>query len=327
MKLHRIAILDDYQRCVRSLEAYRLMDAHDVAHFHAPFTDEEAIVQSLKDFDAVVVLRERTALPAHVLERLPALKLISAAGAFPSVVDLAACKALGIAAVQSAGFGAPTAELCWALVLASRRHLLLEAEGLRAGLWQRHLGRQLQGQQLGIWGYGRVGRQVARYGQAFGMKVSVWGSERARQEAQADGMESAASRAALFQESDVLTLHLKLVDATRGVVTVDDLNRMKEDALLVNTSRAELIAPGALAAALARGRPGFAALDVFESEPVNADSEPLLRLPNVLATPHIGFTERSNYEAYYRQAFSHLLRFEAGETSDFLCHPASSQPA
>lgn len=322
LQLRRIAVLDDYQNCVSGLQAYRLLDGHDVVCFHDSLQNEDALVSRLENFDAIVVLRERTALTENVLRRLPALRVISAAGTFPSTVNLEACRALGIAASQSAGTGAPTAELCWALVLASRRNLLQESEGLRVGLWQRHLGQQLHGHTLGIWGYGRVGRQVARYGQAFGMRVGVWGSDRALQEAAVDGLNIFDSREALFIESDVLSLHLKLVDRTRGIVTYDDLAMMKENALLVNTSRAELVASGALALALARGRPGFAAIDVFESEPVRAGLEPLLKLPNVLGTPHIGFVERDNFEAYYQQAFANLLRFEAGDTQGFLFHPA-----
>lgn len=323
LQLRRIAILDDYQNCVSSLDAYQLLAGREVCHFHESLRDEDVLVRELQSFDALVVIRERTVLPARILARLPSLRLISAAGTFPNVVDLDACRSLGIAAAQGGGMGAPTAELCWALILASRRYLIQEAEGLRAGFWQRHLGRQLQGQQLGIWGYGRVGRQIARYGQAFGMRVGVWGSDRARRDATAAGLGVFESRDALFMESDVLSLHLKLVEETRGIVTLADLDKMKNDALLVNTSRSELIEPGALKLALENGRPGFAAIDVFDHEPVDADLEPLLALPNVLATPHIGFVERSNYEAYYRQAFNHLLRFEAGETQGFLFHPAS----
>lgn len=308
----RVAILDDYQSCVHTLNAYKLIQNLEVTIFHDSVHDEDLLEERLKDFQVLVVIRERTPLPARLLERLPKLRLISAAGAFPNCIDREACSRLGIATVDGSGAGAPTAELCWTLILASRRNLVREAEALRSGLWQQSLGRTLQGQKLGIWGYGRVGRQVARYGQVFGMEVCVWGSDRACAQARADGHASYGSRLELFSESDVLSLHLKLVADTAGVVTPADLAAMKTDALLVNTARAELIAPGALAVALGRGRPGFAAIDVFEDEPAGTGSKALIALPNVLATPHIGFVERENYEAYYQAAFSHVLRFTGG---------------
>lgn len=308
----RIAILDDYQACVRTLDAYQLIQDRDVTIFHDSVRDEGLLEERLKDFQVLVVIRERTPLSARLLERLPKLRLISAAGLFPNCIDRDACNRLGIDTVDGSGSGAPTAELCWALILASRRNLVQEANALRAGLWQQSLGRGLRGQTLGIWGYGRVGRQVARYGQAFGMDVRVWGSDRARAQALADGHVPCEGRSELFAESDVLSLHLKLVADTVGIVTPADLALMKTDALLVNTARAELIAPGALPAALGHGRPGFAAIDVFEHEPAGAASSALIALPNVLATPHIGFVERENYEAYYHAAFSHVLRLTEG---------------
>jgi len=308
----RVAILDDYQSCVHTLNAYKLIQNLEVIIFHDTVRDEDLLEERLKDFQVLVVIRERTPLPARLLERLPKLRLISAAGSFPNCIDRDACSRLGIATEDGSGVGAPTAELCWALILASRRNLAQEAGALRSGLWQQSLGRSLRGQKLGIWGYGRVGRQVARYGQVFGMEVCVWGSDRARAQARADGHAPYGSRLELFSESDVLSLHLKLVADTVGAVTPADLAAMKTDALLVNTARAELIAPGALAAALGHGRPGFAAVDVFESEPAGAASSALIELPNVLATPHIGFVERENYEAYYQAAFSHVLRFLEG---------------
>ena len=262
-----------------------------------------------------MLTRERTAITAALLERLPQLRMVSTAGPLPGNLDLAACSERGIAVAQSRGTGAATAELCWALILASRRHLVAEVESLRAGRWQGFLGQQLQGQRLGIWGYGRVGRQVAQYGLAFGMRVWVWGRESSHAGALRDGVAVARSRAEFIAESDVLSLHLRLTPQTTSSISARELMTMKPDALFVNTARAELLAPDALWLALNAGRPGYAAIDVFENEPVMDTAHPLLRHPRVLATPHIGFVERDNYESFFGLAFEHILRFAAGETS------------
>lgn len=309
----RIAIPDDYQGCVRTLEAFKALAHHDVQVFNDTLHSEDALAQRLAGFDAVVLTRERTRIGAALLDRLPALRLISQTGKVAGHIDLEACTARGVAVADGEGTGAATAELAWALVLASRRHLVQEANRLQAGLWQGFLGQQLRGQRLGIWSYGRIGRQVAGFGRAFGMRVWVWGRETSIAAAQADGFDAAPSRPAFFAHSDVLSLHVRLSEQTRGIVTAADLALMQPSALLVNTSRAELIAPGALVQALRAGRPGFAAVDVFEQEPVRPGEEELLSLPNALCTPHIGYVERDNYERYFGLAFANILRFEAGD--------------
>ena len=230
-------------------------------------------------------------------------------------MDLEACTQRGIAVAEGSGTGAATAEMTWALVLASRRHLVAEANRLRSGLWQGTVGQQLQGQRLGVWGYGRIGQQVAAYGRAFGMRVWIWGRAASMAQAQADGFEQAPSREDFFAQSDVLTLHLRLHADTRGIVGAQDLARMQPSALLVNTSRAELITPGSLVQALQQGRPGFAAVDVYESEPVLGAAHPLLQLENALCTPHLGYVERDNYERYFGLAFEHINAFAAGRPS------------
>ena len=312
MKALRIAIPDDYQDCVRSLKCFSRLAGHEVSVFQDTLTDAHALAHRLRGFDALVLTRERTAITAGLLDQLPALKLISQTGRLAGHVDLAACTERGVLVADGRGSGAATAELTWALVLASRRHLVAEANRLRAGQWQGHLGQQLQGQRLGVWSYGRIGRQVAAFGRAFGMQVWVWGRDASTAAARADGFEVAPSRAAFFGGSDVVSLHVRLNAQTHGLITAADLALMRPDALLVNTSRAELVAEGALAAALYRGRPGFAAVDVYEQEPVLGADHPLLALPNALCTPHIGYVERDNFENYFGQAFDNINAFAAG---------------
>jgi D-3-phosphoglycerate dehydrogenase len=307
-----IAIPDDYQDCVRKLDCYAKLAGHEVTVFHDTVKDVDALASRFRDADAIVLTRERTQVGDALLRRLPKLRLISQIGKTAPHIDVAACTAHGVAVAEGSGSGAATAELAWALMLASRRHLVAEANGLRAGQWQRTLGQELRGQRLGVWSYGRIGRQVVEYGRAFGMRVWVWGGPESTARARADGIEVAPTRDAFFADSDVLTLHLRLGDATRAVIQPADLARMKPDALLVNTSRAELIAPGALEAALRQGRPGYAAIDTFESEPVLDAQHPLLRLDNALCTPHLGFVERDNYEAYFGTAFDNINAWCAG---------------
>ena len=314
----RIAIPDDYQNCVRSLACFSKLAAHQVTVFNDTLHDVAALAERLQNFDALVLTRERTAISADLLERLPNLRVISQTGKVAEHIDIAACTARGVAVVDGRGSGAATAELTWALVLASRRYLVDEVNRLQAGQWQGHLGQQLSGQRLGVWSYGRIGRQIAAYGRAFGMQVWVWGREASLADARADGFEVAPSREAFFAGSDVLSLHVRLNAQTRGLVTAADLALMRPDALFVNTSRAELVAEGALVAALEQGHPGFAAVDVYEAEPVLGAQHPLVRHPRALCTPHIGYVERDNYELYFGTAFDNLNAFAAGQTKNLV---------
>lgn len=315
----KIAILDDYQDCVRRLDCFQLLKEHEVKIFTNSTRGLGQLAIRLADFDALVLIRERTSLSRALLNRLPKLKLIVQTGKAGSHIDIAAATARGMVIVEGSSDPTAPAELAWALIMAASRKIPQYAAHLRNGQWQtaannpaiNTLGRALKGRTLGVWGYGRVGRLVAGYGKAFGMEVQVWGSEISRGTALQDGWRIARSREALFEQADVLSLHLRLNDATRAVVTATDLARMKTDALLVNTSRAELLAPGALETALQRGRPGFAALDVFETEPLPA-AAPLLRIPTVLATPHLGYVEKDSYELYFRTAFQNILAFAQG---------------
>ena len=321
----KIAILDDYQDAVRSLECYKLLDGHEVKVFNNSVRGLGQLAIRLAPFDALVLIRERTALPRALLARLPNLKLIAQTGKVSGHIDVAAATAQGIAIAEGVGSPVAPAELTWALVMAASRKIVPYASNLKDGLWQtasinpqlNGLGRSLRGRTLALWSYGKIGKLVAGYGRAFGMRVLVWGSEASRQAAVADGYEAAASRVELFGQADVLSLHLRLGDATRGIVTAGDFARMKRDALFVNTSRAELVVEGALEEALKKGRPGAAALDVFASEPLAPES-PLLRIPTVLATPHLGYVERDSYELYFRSAFENIVRFAAGHPTNIL---------
>ncbi len=321
----KIAILDDYQDCVRHLECFRLLEGHDVKVFTNSAKGVMQLALRLKDFDALVLIRERTAFNRQLLGKLPNLKLISQTGKVSGHIDVDAATDNGIAIVEGVGDPTAPAELTWALIMAASRKVPQYAANLRDGLWQtasinpalNTLGNVLKGRTLGLWGYGRIGRLVAGYGKAFGMDVMIWGSDAGRDAARKDGHRAAESKEAFFEQADVLSLHLRLNDATRGIVTPEDLDRMKPGALFVNTSRAELLAEGALEAALHCGRPGFAAVDVFESEPL-APGSPLLRIPTLLATPHIGYVEKDSYELYFRAAFQNVLDFAAGTRKNVL---------
>lgn len=321
----KIAILDDYQDSTRNLDCFKLLHEHEVKVFNSSTRGLGQLAIRLAPFDALVLIRERTALNRALLARLPNLKLISQTGKVAGHIDVAAATERGIAIVEGVGSPTAPAELTWALIMAASRKIVPYANNLKDGLWQtasinpglNTLGVVLRGRTLAIWGYGKIGRLVAGYGRAFGMQVLVWGSQASRDAAVADGFQAADSRQALFEQADVLSLHLRLNEATRGLVTADDLARMKRSALFVNTSRAELVTEGALEQALPQGRPGFAALDVFTSEPLAADAA-LLRMPTVLATPHLGYVEQDSYELYFRHAFQNIVDFAAGNCATIL---------
>jgi D-3-phosphoglycerate dehydrogenase len=290
--------------------------------------DTDALARRLADVEALVLIRERTQIRAPLLERLPKLRLISQRSVYPHI-DVAACTRLGIVVSSDMHPGTPswpTAELTWALILAGLRDIPQQVAALKAGKWQTGVGSTARGKNLGIYGYGRLGAAVAGYGRAFGMRVLVWAREASRQKAQADGHIPAASREAFFAECDVISLHLRLVDATRGIVTAADLARMKPDALFVNTSRAGLVEPGALAAALQAGRPGKAAVDVYEQEPVVGGAHPLLALDNAICTPHLGYVTRDEWEVQFADVFDQILAFAAGEPLNVVNPDAMKHP-
>jgi D-3-phosphoglycerate dehydrogenase len=317
----KIAILDDYQDAVRQLPCFSLLDGHDVDVFTEPMSDD-VMVQRLAQHEAVVLIRERTHITAALLDRLPKLRLISQTGKVSGNVDMAAAQQRGVTVMEGAGDPTAPAELTWALLMAVYRRIPQYSAYMKTGNWQMSssnralnlIGRAVKGETLGIWGYGKIGQRMARYASAFEMNVLVWGSEASRDKASADGYKAAASKESFFRESDIVTLHLRLNDATRGIVKAGDLALMKSTALLVNTSRAELIESGALLPALSNGRPGYAALDVFEQEPLPS-TDPLLKLDNVVATPHLGYVEQKGYELYLSGALKNVLDFVAKSTS------------
>ena len=322
-------ILDDYQDAVRKLDCAAKLEAYPAKVYTNTIKGLGQLSVRLKDADILVLIRERTALNRALIEKLPRLKLIAQTGRVGSHIDLEACTERGIAVAEGVGSPVAPAELTWALIMSAARRLPQYIGNLKHGAWQQSglkaasmppnfgLGTVLRGKTLGVWGYGRIGQLVAGYGRAFGMQVMVWGSEASRDKAVADGHAAAPSREAFFSESDVLTLHLRLTDQTRHIVEADDLNRMKPTALLVNTSRAELIDTSVLIQGLNRGRPGLAAVDVFESEPILQGSA-LLRLENCICTPHIGYVEKESYELYFGAAFDNVVNFIRGTPTNIV---------
>lgn len=306
----KIVIPDDYQDAVRTLDCFNKVKDHQITIYRDTVRDIDTLAARFHDAEALVLIRERTPITEALLDRLPNLKLISQTGKGTAHIDIDACTRRGV--VVCAGTGSPyaPAELTWGLVLAAMRHIPQEAAHMKAGLWQSTLGTGLRGRTLGIFGYGKIGSLVAGYGRAFEMNVLVWGREGSLQRAREDGYSTAADQAELFRESDVLSLHIKLVQATRGTVREADLLQMKPTALLVNTSRAELIEPEALVNALCAGRPGYVAVDVYEVEPVV--DHPLLHMDNAVCTPHLGYVEKDSYELYFESAFEQVLAFAAG---------------
>ena len=309
-----ITILDDYQNVVRTLRCFDMLAGHHVTIRNDHTKDTDSLATRLQDTEALVLIRERTPIRAPLIERLPGLRLISQRGVYPHI-DVEACTRSGVIVSSNLGQGKPsyaTAELTWGLILAAMRKIPQEMIAMRAGRWQSTMGLGLRGRTLGIFGYGKIGAVVAGYGKAFGMKVLVWGREASASRATTDGCAVASSQAELFEKTDVLSLHLRLIDATRGIVTAGDLARMKPESLIVNTSRAGLIEPGALEAALRAGRPGMAAVDVYEEEPLPDGRHPLLAMDNVVCTPHLGYVEHGSYEGQFAEIFEQILAYHSG---------------
>lgn len=321
----RIAILDDYFDTLRTLPSFEELAGHDVTVFTDHVQDTDALAARLQDAEVLVLFRERTTITGDLVARLPNLRLISLRSQYPHV-DVDACTRHGVLVCSNLHSGTPSyaaAELTWALVLASARQIPQQSASLRAGRWQCGVGTTLRGKTLGIFGYGRIGRTVAGYGYAFGMDVLVWGSETSRAAAQHDGFRAAATKQELFSDADAVCLHLRLVPATRGIVTRDDLRHMRPDSLLVNTSRAGLIETGALEAALDDGRPGHAAVDVFDTEPLRDVEQPLLGHPNVLATPHIGFVTREEYDLQFADIYDQIVAYADGHPINMVNDPGA----
>ncbi len=324
-----IVILDDYQDAVRKLHCATRLDAYSAKVYTNTIKGLGQLSVRLRDADIIVLIRERTHITRQLVEKLPRLKLIAQTGKVGSHVDVAACTERGIAVAEGVGSPVAPAELTWALIMAAMRRLPQYIANLKHGAWQQSglraasmppnfgVGSVLRGKTLGIWGYGRIGQIVAGYGRAFGMNVRIWGREASRAQALADGYQVASTREEFFAQCDVVSLHLRLNEDTQGLITLEDLSHMKPTSLLVNTSRAELIEPDALIAALNRGRPGLAAVDVFESEPI-LQGHALLRLENCICTPHIGYVEQDSYELYFGAAFDNVVNYIRGTPTNIV---------
>jgi D-3-phosphoglycerate dehydrogenase len=310
----KVSILDDYFDTLRTLDCFRKLNGHEVEIWNDHVQDTDVLENRLRDTEALVLIRERTAIRATLIERLPKLRLISQRSVYPHI-DIGACTRHGVIVSSNMHAGTPSyaaAELTFGLILAAMRQIPQQMESLKKGHWQIGVGQTLRGKTLGIYGYGRIGETVAGYGKAFAMKVLVWASQKSRERAQTDGYMIAPSKESFLAECDVLSLHMRLVDATRGVVTTEDLARMKPTALLVNTGRAQVIQSGALEAALRAGRPGMAAVDVFDEEPVRDPQHTLFAMPNVVVTPHIGYVTRDEYELQFSDIFDQIVAYAAG---------------
>ncbi len=311
----KISILDDYHDTLRGLRCFQKLDGHEVEIWNDHTEDLDTLSQRLRDTEALVLIRERTRISAALLDRLPNLKLISQRSVYPHI-DIDACTRHGVIVSSSQHAGTPSyaaAELTWGLILAAMRQIPQQVAALKDGKWQIGVGNTLREKTLGVFGYGRIGQVVAGYGGAFGMKVVVWSSEDSRIRARSQGYTTADSKDAFFEECDVISLHLRLVDRTRGIVTAGDLARMKPTALIVNTSRAGLIEPGALVSALQAGRPGMAAVDVYEEEPVLDPHHPLLSIGNAVCTPHIGYVTQEEYEVQFSDIFDQITAYASGQ--------------
>jgi D-3-phosphoglycerate dehydrogenase len=310
----KVSILDDYFDTLRTLRCFRKLDGHEVTVWNDHIQDIDALAARLQDTEVLVLIRERTHIRAPLLERLDALRLISQRSVYPHI-DIDACTRRGVIVSSEQHAGSPsyaTAELTWGLIIAAMRQIPQQMFALRAGAWQIGVGSSLRDKTLGIYGYGRIGAALAGYGKAFGMQVLVWAREPSLERARSDGYAAAPSKRVFFESCDVISLHMRLVEETRGIVTSDDLACMKPTALLVNTSRAPLIEAGALVNALRAGRPGMAAIDVYEDEPVRDPGHPLLTLDNVICTPHIGYVTREEYEIQFSDIFDQIVAYAAG---------------
>ena len=303
----RIAIPDDYQNCINSLDAFNLLAGHEINIISEYISDPVKLAQAMNHPEAIILTRTRTPITKPLLNLLPDLKIISQTGKNAGHIDVDACRERSITIIEGKGNPISTAELTWSLIMNGLRLVPQAIEGMKNGLWQTNIGRAVNGKTIGIWGYGKIGKRVARYARAFDAEVLIWGSQSSMNTAYADGFLVAESREAFFSNCDVVSLNLRLNETTNNIVKQSDLANMKSDALFVNTSRAGLIESNALLEALKKGRPGFAALDVFDEEPIFNTSHPLLNMPNVICTPHLGYVEKDNYENYFGQAFQNLL--------------------
>lgn len=317
-ELKKVFILDDYQRATPNLCCFSMFDEFEVTVLCESEKDPEKLAAKIQEAQVLVLIRERTEINQALLSRLPNLKLISQTGKISNHLDLAACTQNGVAVAEGIGSPIAPAELTWVLMMNALRKIPQAIAAMKKGQWQTNIGTSVYQKSIGIWGYGKIGRRIAQYAKAFGAFPVIWGSEQSREAAVADGFQAAPSKAAFFSDCDVISLHLRLNDTTKGIVTSEDLALMRPTSVLVNTARAELIAPGALLENLEKGRPGFAALDVFDQEPVRDVANRFLQLPNVICTPHLGYVEENGYELYFSKAFENVVAFAKGNPVDIV---------
>ncbi|KIO74629.1 3-phosphoglycerate dehydrogenase, partial [Pedobacter lusitanus] len=299
----KIAVLDDYQNIIKDLECFSLLDGQEVLILNETEKDKTLLSEKLKGIEILVLTRERTIVDSELLSKLPDLKLISQTGKISNHLDIDACTEHKVAVAEGVGSPVAPAELAWILIMNTVRQIPEAIEAMKNGKWQVNIGSSINGKTIGIWGYGKIGKKVAGYAKVFGANVLVWGSEESRNQAVNDGFRSAATKEEFFSTTDVVTLHLRLNDLTTEIVKETDLNRMKTSSVLINTARAELIEKGALLKCLGKGRPGFAGIDVYEEEPIYSPDYELLKMSNVLCTPHLGYVEKNGYELYFSKAF------------------------
>ncbi len=311
-----IIIPDDYQNVVSKLNCFKLLQGHQVTIYNDTVTEVEELAKRFATADALVLTRERTAITEALLSKLPNLKLISQTGKISNHLDLNACTKYNVAVAEGVGSPVAPAELAWALIMNAIRKLPQAIQAMKEGKWQVNIGSTVKGKLIGIWGYGKIGKRIAAYARAFEADVIVWGSEGSRKQAETDGFMAAASKEDFFTKVDIVSLHLRLTENTKSIVKAADLALMKPDAILVNISRAELIEDGALESALRAGCPGFAAVDVYESEPIYDNNHPLLQLPNVICTPHLGYVEINSYELYFSKAFENVVSYANGQPTN-----------
>ena len=308
----KIAILDDYQNAVSQLKCFDLVKDYDIKVLNKSYTTAKDLASEIKDVQILVLIRERTKIDDELLSLLPNLKLISQTGKISNHLDLAACTKHRVAVSEGIGSPIAPAELTWTLIMNATRKVPQAIEAMKKGEWQTNIGSTIHGKMIGIWGYGKIGQMIAQYAKAFGAKVQIWGSENSRQKAIEDGFHSANSKEEFFSTSDVITLHIRLNEQTKGIVKFEDLKLMQHDAIIVNTSRAELIEENALSKALSQNTPTYAALDVYDSEPIYDKNNEFLTNPNVICTPHLGYVEENSYELYFSKAFENVVNFIEG---------------
>ncbi|MCR9288549.1 MAG: D-2-hydroxyacid dehydrogenase family protein [Bacteroidetes bacterium] len=312
----RISIPDDFQKVIKTLDCFQLLSGHEITILHDYISNETELAKRLNDPEILVLTRTRTKITESLLKQLPNLKLISQTGKNAGHIDIEACNRYGVAVAEGRGNPIATAELTWALIMNGLRQIPQAIEGMKAGQWQINIGRRVFGKRIGIWGYGKIGKRIVQYAKLFGAEVMIWGSEASRKSAKQDGFLVANSKEEFFSTCDVVSLHLRLKDTTREIVKKEDLLRMKSDALFVNTARAGLIEKGALLEALKMGKPGFAAIDVYDKEPIFDPNHLLLQMQNVVCTPHLGYVERAGYESYFSIAFVNVVNFIFGKPTN-----------